>query len=419
MTTEPAARRTGANPPNVVRARSGPAHYAALLTPRALSAAGLPLQRDVGLRVTQAIAVARAARRPGRSRMRGLIARPGGRLAWQSIPAPELTGPEAAVVRPLAVATCDLDRAMMLGRTPFPLPLHLGHECVAEVTEVGEAVTSVRVGDRVVVPFQISCGRCPACRTGYTGSCRTVPPTAMYGFGLGGGLWGGALGDLLAVPYADAMLVPLPPGVDPASAAGVGDNICDAYRQIAPHLPRLLAADPATEVLIVGRLDDHNPLTSSTPLYAAQIARALGARNVSVVDGRAAVRKRATLLDIQPLEPRRHRSWPTASLTVDSTGTPQGLRRVLAHTAPDGTCTCVWSLHRRAGIPLAASYVRNVTLHIGRSHVRTVMPEVLDLMATGRIQPELVTTLTTTFDRAPRALAEHCHDDAIKTVLTN
>ncbi|MEU1984949.1 alcohol dehydrogenase catalytic domain-containing protein [Nocardia sp. NPDC019395] len=403
---------------STVRARPGFLHYAALLTPNALSAARLPLDRDVRPRVDRITEVARGVRRAGRRRMRGLVAAPGGRLRWRSVPEPGLPGPEGALVRPIAVATCDLDRAMMLGRTPFPLPLHLGHECVAEVTDIGDAVTSIHVGDRVVVPFQISCGRCQACRAGFTGSCRSVPPAAMYGFGITGGLWGGALADLLAVPYADAMLVPLPGGVEPAAAAGVGDNICDAYRQVAPHLPGLLATDPDAEVLIVGRIDSHNPLTSSTPLYAAQIARALGARNISVVDGRAAVRARAESLGVRALDPRRHRSWPTAPLTVDSTGTPRGLRRVLAHTAPDGICTCVWSLHRRASIPLAAGYVRNVTLHVGRSHVRAVMPDVLDLMATGRLRPELVTTLVAGFDDAPEALREHCHGDAIKTILT-
>ena len=106
-----------------------------------------------------------------------------------------------------------------------------------------------------------------------------------------------------------------------------------------------------------------------------------------------------------------------APLTVDATGTPAGLRQVLRHTAPDGISTCVWSLHRRAAVPLAGCYIRNVTLHVGRAHIRSVMPDVLDLMATGRFQPELVTTNVASFDDAPDALREHCYGDALKTVL--
>ncbi|WP_236722991.1 alcohol dehydrogenase catalytic domain-containing protein, partial [Mycobacterium avium] len=202
---------------DLVRARTALGHYARLLSPDALSAARLPLHRDTKMRIKQLGRRSGGRRRAGRQRMRGLVAYPGGALRWRSLPSPAMPGPQAAIVRPIAVATCDVDRAMMLGRTPFPLPLHLGHECVAEVVDVGDEVSSVRVGDRVVVPFQISCGRCSACRRGHTGSCLSVPPASMYGFGISGGLWGGALADLMAVPFADAMLVALPDGVEPAA----------------------------------------------------------------------------------------------------------------------------------------------------------------------------------------------------------
>ena len=95
--------------------------------------------------------------RPSRKRMRSLTLMPGGRLRWRSVPAPPPPGP-------LAVATCDLDRPMGLGATPFLTPLHVGHECVAEVLAVGGEVAEFRSGQRVVVPFEISCGACAACR---------------------------------------------------------------------------------------------------------------------------------------------------------------------------------------------------------------------------------------------------------------
>jgi alcohol dehydrogenase len=63
----------------------------------------------------------------------------------------------------------------------------------------------------------------------------------MYGFGIAGGLWGGVIADQVAVPFADAMLVPLPGGIE--VAASVGDNVSDGYRHIAPYLPALLAVD--------------------------------------------------------------------------------------------------------------------------------------------------------------------------------
>jgi threonine dehydrogenase-like Zn-dependent dehydrogenase len=150
-----------------------------------------------------------------------------GQLEWRDAADPTLEGDGQALVRPLAVATCDLDTGVIAGRFPIPGPFAFGHECVAEVVDVGDAVTSVRPGDLVSVAFQISCGDCAACRAGNSGSCTETPRLAMYGLPLGGH-WGGFLSDLVRVPYADAMLVALPEGVAPATAASVSDNIVDA-----------------------------------------------------------------------------------------------------------------------------------------------------------------------------------------------
>src|SRR5256885_5566840 len=89
-------------------------------------------------------------------------------VEWRDVPEPRLQGPAEAIVRPLAVALCDLDRPIITGQAPVPPPVALGHECIAEVVEVGDDVSAVAPGERVVVPFQISCGRCERCRSGLT-----------------------------------------------------------------------------------------------------------------------------------------------------------------------------------------------------------------------------------------------------------
>jgi len=110
-----------------------------------------------------------------------------------------------------------LDRRLLhdLGCRPFTGPFPFGHECVAEVVRTGAAVRSVAPGDVVVVPFQISCGRGP------TAACATDRRTAiaMCGLGEASGGWGGVMSDLLRVPHAEHMLLPVPAGVDPVALA--------------------------------------------------------------------------------------------------------------------------------------------------------------------------------------------------------
>ncbi|MGH3674756.1 MAG: alcohol dehydrogenase catalytic domain-containing protein, partial [Mycobacterium sp.] len=103
--------------------------------------------------------------------MRQLMFEEAGRYAWQEVADPEISEPQQALVRPLMVACCDLDVAVSRGRLPMPPGHAVGHEGIADVIAVGDGVAVVKVGDRVVVPFQISCGECRECRRGVTGSC--------------------------------------------------------------------------------------------------------------------------------------------------------------------------------------------------------------------------------------------------------
>lgn len=111
-----------------------------------------------------------------------------GRVRREEVDEPALAGPGAALVRPVAVATCDLDVGVLRGRFPLEGPYPFGHEGVVEVVRVGDAVTAVAPGDRAVVTFQISCGECAPCRRGRTGNCAAHPPLSTYGLGTLGGL---------------------------------------------------------------------------------------------------------------------------------------------------------------------------------------------------------------------------------------
>lgn len=322
-----------------------------------------------------------------------------GEIAFREREAPRITAGEQALVRPIAVARCDLDYVFARGKAPIGGPFALGHECIADVLEVGDAVTAFRPGDRVVVPFQISCGTCHRCRRGMTGSCVTVPKLTAYGLGpLFGGDVGGAVSDVLLVPYADAMLVALDPALDPTAAAALGDNAIDGYRTVAGPLAR----EPGASVLIVGGG------APSVGLYAVAAARALGAGEVVYVDAspeRTAIAERLGARAIQAKVEASQRVGRFA-ITVDASGREDGLRLCLASTDAWGECTSVGVYFTDVALPLLDMYSRGVRFVTGRIDARRDLPEALRIAASGAFALAPITTSVVAWDDAPAAWTE-------------
>jgi threonine dehydrogenase-like Zn-dependent dehydrogenase len=310
--------------------------------------------------------------------MRQLTFEEAGRYAWHEVPEPEITAPKQALVRPVAVACCDLDVAVAHGRLPMPPGHAVGHEGLAEVVAVGDEVGSVAVGDRVVVPFQISCGDCRECRRGVSGSCGSVPLMAMYGMAPLAGLDGGGfMSDLVLVPYADAMLIPVPDAADPVAIASLSDNIPDGWRAVGPYSAELAALDPVDRrVLVVGRL--------SIGLYAAAFAAALGF-HVDYIDTdsdrlAAAEKLGATVHDVT----KPDKSWEPYPVTVNTGGDREQLAAALRATWPDGVCTDTGIYPEyNVELPLLPMYTRGVRFVTGRVSARAVMPQVVELLAAG------------------------------------
>jgi threonine dehydrogenase-like Zn-dependent dehydrogenase len=247
------------------------------------------------------------------------------RVEWRSVPEPQLRGPDEALVRPVIAARCDGDNlplfnrlttamsagialhyldpltSELLGPYPYGKPFAIGHECIGEVVQCGDRVRLFRAGQLVVVPWAISCGGCRNCTRGLTSRCSAAGGTLLsaYGFGAAMGNWGGAVSDLLRVPFADAMLVAVPETMDPIKLASASDNMPDAWRAVGPAL----AKRPGECVLVVGGG------ARSIGLYAAGMAVALGSVRVDYLDHNPERLRIAESLGANPVETRRGAGW--------------------------------------------------------------------------------------------------------------
>jgi threonine dehydrogenase-like Zn-dependent dehydrogenase len=343
-----------------------------------------------------------------------------GQLSWHEREPLVVEDDRDAIVRPFVAGRCDGDTlpiqrpvsralqtgialrvvdpvlAHVCGRVPYQGPFAIGHECVAEVVAVGPAVARVSVGERVIVPWAVSCGTCPPCLTGLTSKCATTTnanrPVAAYGFGSASGPWGGMIADEIRVPYADHMLVTVPDGIPALRIAAASDNIADAWRSVVPPLEKR----PDGSVLILGGG------AKSIGLYAAGLAVAHGARSVEYVDKDPVRRDIAASFGART--PMTNSSG--YDVVVEATSRAAGLRQALRALAPGGICTAV-GYYFSAGtrLPLMRMYTTDATLSVGVSHARAVLPGLLDFISRSQFPAEHVTTVTADWEDAPAAYA--------------
>lgn len=296
-----------------------------------------------------------------------------------------------AIVEPVAATTCDLDRAIIAGRTPFSGPFDLGHECVARVLSLGSEEPGLAIGDLVVVPLHVSCGACGTCASGHPSRCTTTPRNAMYGVPVGG-VWGGMFSDQLRVLYARGALVPVPAGVDPGAAASVSDGMTDAYGALLAGL----ATRPGQPVLIAGGLN-HG-------LYAAALAPALGSGPVTYLDTDQRRLEIAAGYGARVVTNRHDLADEQFPVTVDTSADPARLADVLRATAPGGHCHSVGIYFGDVALPLWSMYMDAVKFTTGRPDITPHAPAVLELIRSGKVDPMPVYSQAIAFDDLPEAL---------------
>lgn len=270
-----------------------------------------------------------------------------------------------------------------------------GHEFAGTVAEVGPGVTRWRVGDRVAVPFVCACGRCLVCESGNHQVC---PQQWQPGFDG----WGG-FAEYVALPAADVNLVRLPREISFDVAASLGCRVATAYRAVAT-IGRCAAGE---EVAVHG--------AGGIGLASVMIARALGARVIAIDPSPEA---RATALSLgaaAALEPSpdlaeaiREATDGGPHLSIEAIGDDTACRTSLESLRPRGRHVQVGLLPPgTAKDPVPMHRVISRELEVLGSHGLAAhdYPELLDLVASGRLRPELLVSRTIALDAVPDAFA--------------
>jgi D-arabinose 1-dehydrogenase-like Zn-dependent alcohol dehydrogenase len=293
---------------------------------------------------------------------------------------------DGVLVRVAATGVCRSDWHAWQGHDPVRLPHTPGHEFAGVIAEVGRLVRHRHVGERVTAPFVCGCGACDFCRDGNAQVC---PSQTQPGF-----TGPGSFAELVAVHAADLNVVPLPDTIDLLTAASLGCRFATAYRALTAHA-RLR---PGEWMAVHG--------CGGVGLSAVMIAVALGARVVAV-DPQEPARRLARELGAEEVldgfdaldgldgldglvSQVRELTGGGAHVSMDAVGTSETAAASVGCLRPRGRHVQVGLLlgeHAHPPLPMDRVVAKELEIYGSHGMAARDYPGLLDLVATGTLQP--------------------------------
>lgn len=333
-----------------------------------------------------------------------------GQVALVEKPDPELEAPTDAIVRVEATGVCGSDLHIYHGRIAIEPGFTVGHEYVGVVEAVGDAVTSVAVGDRVLGCFQVACGTCFFCRRGEYHKC---DESRTFGHGATLGSLQGTQAELALVPHANLTLRRVPEGVSDDVALFAGDVAGTGYHAT---IGAGLRAGDAVVVLGLGPVG----------LCAVQAALVGGAARVVAVDAveqrldmaRSFGAEPVHMLEEDPREEvKRLTDGRGADIAVEAVGDPRALRMAIRLARKCGTVSIVGVYAEQVEVHMGLAWIKSLKFVMGHANVIAHLDPVLALLATGRLDPSPLVTHHMPLADAPEAYALYARREALKIVL--
>lgn len=372
--------------------------------------------------------------------MKAIVFHAVGDIRVDDVPEPQLQEPTDAIVRLTTSAICGTDlhfvRGTVSGMKPGTI---LGHEGVGIVEALGEDVRNLQVGDRVVIPSTIACGNCAYCRAGYYAQCDVANPqgkqagTAFFGGPENSGAFHGLQAEKARIPFANIGLIKLPDGISDDQAILLSDIFPTGY-----FGAQLAEISPGDTVAVFG--------CGPVGLFAIASARLLGAARVFAIDRHEdrlhmARRQGAEVINFDKEDPVATLQRLTQGIGVDRAIDAVGVdaehpypdfeknhpaedarfrtevAEVAPTTHPDGanwhpgnapSQVLEWAVSAlaKAGtlaiigvypeqsrtFPIGIAMNKNLTINMGNCHHRRYIPELIELVLNGRIDPTKILT---------------------------
>ena len=335
-----------------------------------------------------------------------------GDFRLQEKPVPQLQDSRDAIVRVTLGSICTSDLHIKHGSVPRAVPgITVGHEMVGMVESVGNGITNVRHGDRVVVNVETFCGECFFCRHGYVNNCTD----SHGGWALGCRIDGGQA-EYVRVPYADCGLTPIPDGVSDEQALFAGDILATGFW--AARISEITSEDT---LLIIG--------AGPTGLCALQCAMLHSPHRIIVCEKlpermRFVREHYPEVLVTTPDEcidfVRAHSEHGGADVVMEVAGADDTFRLAWQCARPNATVTVVALYDKPQVLPLPDMYGKNLTFKTGGVD-GCDCEEILRLIAEGKIDTTPLITHRFPLSQIDEAyrIFENRLDGVVKIAITN
>jgi glutathione-independent formaldehyde dehydrogenase len=348
-------------------------------------------------------------------------------VAVKDVPDASIEEPTDVVVKITATNICGSDLHMYEGRTDLEPGKVIGHENLGEVIETGSAVTAIKVGDRVCLPFNIACGFCKNCTRGLTGFCLTVNPGnagGAYGYA-DMGPYSGGQAELLRVPFADFNALPLPEdSVDK-------ENDYVMLSDIFPtgwHGTRLAGLEPGDNVAVygagpVGTMAAYSALIQgASQVFVVdhlperlQVVEKFGARGINATDGdpveqiKDATDGEGVDRGVEAVGYQAHdsegqeRSNMTMNALVEVVRPTGGIGVVGVFVPEDPGASDELAKEGQMAFDFGKFFFKGQSIGTGQANVKAYNRHLRDLVHQGKAQPSMLVSHNLGLDDAPDA----------------
>lgn len=385
-------------------------------------------------------------------------------LAWHgkndircdTVPDPTIEQPRDAIIKVTACAICGSDLHLFDGMIPTMKSGDVvGHEAMGEVVEVGRENTKLKKGDRVVVPFTISCGECFFCKRGYYSGCERSNPNAEMAVKLWGhspaGLFGyshllggfpGGQAEYLRVPYADVGPIKVPEGLSDEQAlflsyifptSYMGAEFCDIK---GGETIAVFGCGPVAQFSIRSAflLGAERVIAIDTVPERLRMAEAAGAITIDFmkedvyerIQGLTHGRGADACIDAVGTEPHNTASFDSMLdrakvATFLGTDRPHVLRQAIHNTRNFGIVSIIGVYGGFLDkIPMGSAINRGLTFKMAQTPVQRYLPKLMERIEKGEIDPSFVITHRASLEAGPDLYKtfRDKQDGCIKVVLT-